>query len=79
MRATRDLLRRRLPRLRPQAGLLAHLHNTTSPSTRSPLGKQLAYHANRGGVAERVPAPAVPKSLDVDRTRIGSYDRLRTA
>jgi hypothetical protein len=32
MRATRDLLRRRMPRMRTRAELLAHIQNTTAPA-----------------------------------------------
>jgi hypothetical protein len=42
------------------------------------IGKKIAYKANRDGVAERFPAPAVPKSIAVDLALIGHYDqRLR--
>jgi transposase len=66
MRATRDLLRRRLPLTRKRAELLAHIQNTTSQYTLPEIGKKIAYKANRGGVAERFPDPAVPKSVEVD-------------
>ena len=77
-RATRDLLRRRMPLMRHRAGLLAHIQNTNSPYNLPPLGKPLAYKANRGGVAERFSDPAVQKSIEGDLTLISSYDRLRT-
>ena len=42
------------------------------------LGKKLAYQANRVGVAERFPDPAVQKSIEVDLALIDYYDqRLR--
>jgi transposase len=78
MRATRDLLRRRMPLMRHRAGLLAHLHKTTSQYHLPQIGKKRAYKANREGVAERFPDPAVQKSIAVDLTLIGSYDRLLT-
>jgi transposase len=78
-RATRDLRRRRMPRMRHRAGLLAHIQHTNSQYNLPQIGKKLAYKANRGGVAERVSDPAVQKSIDVDLTLIGSYDRLLTA
>lgn len=78
MRATRDLLRRRMHLLRKRAELLAHIQNTNSQDHLPEIGKKLAYKANRAGVAERVLEPAVPKSIEVDLTRIGQYDRLRT-
>ena len=60
MRATRDLLRRRLSLSRTRAELLAHLQNTNSQYNLPEIGKKLAYKATRDGVAERFPAPAVP-------------------
>jgi transposase len=78
MRATRDLLRRRMPLMRHRAGLLAHIQNTNSQYNLPPIGKKLAYKANRGGVAARFPDPAVQKSLAVDLTLLGAYDRLLT-
>jgi transposase len=79
MRATRDLLRRRMHLMRHRAGLLAHIQNTNSQYNLPQIGKKLAYKANREGVAERFPEPAVQKSIAVDLTLIGSYDRLLTA
>jgi transposase len=76
MRATRDLLRRRLSLTRKRAELLAHIQNTNSQSNLPEIGKKLAYQANRDGVAERFPDPAVPKSMAVDLALLGSYDPL---
>src|SRR6516164_4359935 len=42
------------------------------------IGKKIAYKANRTGVAERFPDPAVQKSIAVDLAMIDSYDRLLT-
>jgi transposase len=78
MRATRDLLRRRMHLMRHRAGLLAHIQNTNSQYNLPQIGKKLAYKANREGVAERFPDPAVQKSIEVDLTLIGSYHRLLT-
>jgi transposase len=79
MRATRDLLRRRMHLTRKRAELLAHIQNTNSQYNLPEIGKKLAYKANRDGVAERFPEPAVQKSIEVDLTLIGHYDRLLTA
>jgi transposase len=73
MRATRDLLRRRLSLTRKRAELWAHIQHTNSQSNLPEIGKKLAYQANRDGVAERFPAPAVHKSLAVDLALLG-YD-----
>jgi transposase len=75
MRATRDLLRR-LHSMRQRAELLAHIHNTNSQYNLPEIGKKTAYKANRDGVAERFPEPAVQKRIEVDLALIGHYDRL---
>ncbi len=76
MRATRDLLRRRVPLTRQRAELLAHVQQTNSQYNLPEIGKKLAYKANRDGVADRCPEPAVHKSVEVDLTLIDYYARL---
>src|SRR5437867_8174970 len=76
MRATRDLLRRRMHLMRKRAELLAHIQNTNSQYNLPEIGKKIAYQANRDGVAERFPDPAVQKSIEVDLALIGHYDHL---
>jgi transposase len=78
MRATSDLLRRRLHLTRKRAELLAHLQQTNSQYNLPEIGKKLAYKANRDGMAERFPASAVQKSSDLDLTLIDASDRLLT-
>src|SRR6476619_5777643 len=76
MRATRDLLRRRIHLMRQRAELLAHIQNTNSQYNLPEIGKKIAYKANRAGVAERFPEPAVQKSVEVDLALIDHYDQL---
>jgi transposase len=76
MRATRDLLRRRLHLTRKRAEFLAHIQQTTSQYNLPEMGKKIAYKANRDGVAERFPEPAVQKSIEVDLALIDHYDTL---
>jgi transposase len=76
MRATRDLLRRRLYLTRKRAELLTHVQNTNSQYNLAEIGKKIAYKANRDGVAARFPDPAVQKSIEVDLALLGSYDEL---
>jgi transposase len=76
MRATRDLLRRRMYLTRKRAELLAHIQNTNSQYNLPEIGKKLAYKANRDGVAERFADPAVQKSMEVDLALLGYYDPL---
>src|SRR5918992_1583498 len=74
MRATRDLLRRRMHLMRKRAELLAHIQNTNSQYNLPEIGKKLAYKANRNGVAERFLDSAVQKSIEVDLALIDHYD-----
>jgi transposase len=76
MRATRDLLRRRMHLMRKRAALLTHIQNTNSQYNLPPIGKKIAYKTNRTGVAERFPEPAVQKSIEVDLALIEHYDHL---
>ena len=75
-RATRDLLRRRMPLARKRGVLLAQVQHTNSQYTLPAIGKTIAYKTNRAGVAERFAAPAVQKSIAVALTLLPSYDEL---
>ena len=79
MRATRDLLRRRMHLARTRGALLAHVPQTNSPSNLPAIGPQIAATTNRDGVAERCAAPAVPNRSAVDLARITSDDALLRA
>jgi transposase len=78
MRATRDLLRRRMSLMRQRAALLTHVQHTNSQYNLPEIGKKLAYKANREGVAERFPDPTVQQSIEVDLALLNSDDRLLT-
>lgn len=76
MRATRDLLRRRMHLMRKRAEWLGHIQHTNSQDNLPEIGKKIADKANRDGVAERFVDPAVPKSIEVDLALIDHDDRL---
>jgi transposase len=78
MRATRDLLRRRTHLMRKRAELLAHVQNTNSQDNLPEIGKNIAYKANRDGVAERLADPAVQKNIEVDLALVTYDDQLLT-
>jgi hypothetical protein len=59
MRATRDLLRRRMHLMHKRAELLSHIQNTNHQYNLPEIGKKIAYKANREGVAERFVDTAV--------------------
>jgi hypothetical protein len=79
MRATRDLLRRRLHRTRQRAELLAHVQHPHSQDNLPELRKPLADKANRAGVAARCPDPAVQKRVAGDLALMDSSERWRSA
>src|SRR6266487_6074162 len=62
MRATRDLLQRRVHLTRKRAELLGHIQNTNSQYNLPEIGKKLAYKANREGVEDHFPDPSVRKT-----------------
>ena len=76
LRATRDLLRRRMHLMRKRAELLTHIQNTNSQYNLPEIGKKIAYKANRAGVAARFADPTVPKSIEVDLALIRHDDSL---
>jgi transposase len=75
MRATRDLLRRRMYLMRERAQLLAHVQNTNSQYNLPELGKRIAYKTHRVGLPERFIDPAVQKSITVDVALIDYLDK----
>jgi transposase len=77
MRATRDLLRRRMHLVRQRADLLPHVQHTNRQYNLPEMGNKIASNANRDGGAERFPAPAGPKSIEVALALIGPYADLR--
>jgi len=76
MRATRDLLRRRLHLVRKRGQLLAHIQNTRAQYNLPAFARRLAYPANRDGVSAQFADPSVRKSIDVDLALIDQYDTL---
>jgi hypothetical protein len=74
MRATRDLLRRRLHLVRKRGQLFAHIQMTSHQYNLDPLGKRIAYPAIRTAVASHFPDPAVRKSIAVDLAFLERYD-----
>ena len=66
MRATRDLLRRRLHLVRHRGRLLAHIQNTNHQCNHDDFRAKLTYKANREGVAERFEDPSMRQSVEID-------------
>src|SRR5438046_3677416 len=76
MRATRDLLRRRMHLAHKRAELLAHVQNTNSQYNLPAIGKKIAYKANREGVEVHFPDPSVRKTIEVDLALLDHYDQI---
>lgn len=66
MRATRDLLRRRLYLVRERGLLLAHVQNTHHQYNLSLSSARLAWKQNRQGVAEKFTDACARKTVEVD-------------
>ncbi len=76
MRATRDLLRRRLHLVRRRGNLLAHIQNTHHQYNLPVPSAKIAYKANREGVADAFEEPDARKSMEVDFMLIEQYDKI---
>ena len=76
MRATRDLLRRRLHFRRKRSELLTHIQNTNSQYNLPDIEKRITYAGNRPGVVDRFDDPSVHKSVQVDLDLLAYYDRM---
>ena len=63
MRATRDLMRRRLNLVRQRAERLTHIRQTHAQYNLPALGKDLKSKAQRNGVTERFDDGAVQKNI----------------
>jgi transposase len=75
MRATRDLLRRRMHLMRKRAAWLTHVQQTNHQYTLPAFSQNIAYKATRDGLAERFADPAVQKNIEVDLALMGCYDQ----
>jgi len=76
MRATRDLLRRRLHLVRKRGQLLAHIQNTHHQHNLPEPTRKLIYRSNRDGIADQFTDPSVRKSIETDFALVAVYDQL---
>jgi transposase len=75
MRATCDLLRRRLHLVRHRARLLAYVQNTHHQYNITSPGR-IAYKSNRQGIGPGFADPSTKKSVAVDLALVDVYDGL---
>jgi transposase len=78
MRATRDLLRRRLYLVRQRGQLLAHVQNSHHQYNLPEPTRRIIHASNRVGLVEPFDDPAVRKSLEIDLDLVAHYDRVIT-
>ena len=76
MRATRDLLRRRMYIARRCTDLVVRIQNTNTQYNLPEFGKKISRKYNRTGVAERFEDPAVRKSVETDLSIIDSLNPI---
>jgi transposase len=74
MRATRDLLRRRMHFMRKKSELLSHIQNTKSQYNLPDFEKPITRKNNRDMVAEHFDDPIVRRSIELDLALINQYD-----
>jgi transposase len=74
MRATRDLLRRRMHLVHTRSEALAHIQNTVSQYNLPPLAKRLSRAVNREGVAEKFAHESTRQMIQTDLAMIDAVD-----
>ena len=75
MRATRDLLRRRMFFKQKRSELLAHIQNTRHQYLLPEFRKKIAYKANRQGIAEQFPNSSTQMSVQTNLDLLTVYDK----
>lgn len=76
MRATRDVMRRRLHFVRKRAELLAHIRNTRAQYNAAAIRGNLRLHAVRAEVGLRFTDTSVRASMDADVSLLNHYDAV---
>jgi transposase len=76
MRATRDLLRRRMYLSHRCSELGAHIQNTNTQYNLPAFGKKITRRCNREGIVERFEDPVVRKSVEVDLAAIDALNEI---
>jgi transposase len=74
MRATRDLMRRRLHFVRQRSALLAHIQMTHHQYNLDSPGKRISYRSNREGLGEGFEDLSVRNSIAADLALIDHYE-----
>ncbi len=75
MRATRDLVRRRMFLVRRRSELLAHVQLVNQQDNYDPFEKMVKYACNRDAI-DRFEEVGARQSVEVDLQMVGHYDRV---
>ena len=76
MRATRDLLRRRLYLVRKRGQLLVHIQNSHHQYNLPEPTRKIIHKSNRVGLPENFDDPAVRRSIAIDLDLVAHYDKI---
>jgi transposase len=76
MRATRDLMRRRLHFVRHRGQLLAHIQMTYHQYNRASPGRRISYRSNREGLGDGFEDASVRESLAADVALANHYETV---
>ena len=76
MRATRDLLRRRLYLVRKRGHLLVHIQNSHHQYNLPEPTRKIIHKSNRVGLAEHFDDPAARRSIAIDLELVAHYDKI---
>jgi transposase len=79
MRATRDLLRRRMHLMRKRSELLVHIQLTKHQYNLPSFQKIVAKKSERSGISKSFPDPIVRKNIEVDLSLLDFYDKILPA
>jgi transposase len=74
MRASRDLMRRRLHFVRHRGQLLAHIQNTHHQYNLPSPGKRITYRSNREGIGEGFEDPSIRESVAADLALVDHFE-----
>ncbi len=76
MRATRDLMRRRLLFVRQRGSLLAHFQITHHQYNVEPPGKRITYRSKRDGLGEGFTDPSIRQTIAADLALADHYEAV---
>jgi transposase len=76
MRATRDLLRRRMHFSHLRSELISHIQNTKHQCNMPDFQRNISYKANRNNIVEKFHDPTIQKNVECDLQTVKILDRM---